>query len=239
MPRYALIGFPLGHSFSKAYFTEKFARLGLHNYSYELIETPPPLDLRRVFEQYGLDGCNITIPHKIAALGQVDKLCESAKAVGAINVVKSENGLLTGYNTDVEGFRSALPKEGIWRKKPALILGTGGGAKAVRAALNQEGIVSFTVSGSGKGDFSYDTLPDLAEFGLIVNATPLGTYPNTQTAPQLCYQQIGTENYLFDLVYNPPHTLFLRLGAAAPGQNGMAMLIAQAEAAWAIWQKGI
>lgn len=240
MKRFGLIGHPLGHSFSKAYFTEKFEREGLDceylNFDIDEISLLRQL----VIDHPDLKGFNVTIPYKEAILPYLDELDETAKAIGAVNTVKVlPNGRLKGFNTDVIGIERTL-KNTI--ASPALILGTGGASKAVQYVLRHKGIPFHLVSRDpNKGHFTYETLTPavIKEHLLIINATPVGMAPHINEAPLIPYEALTPKHALFDLIYNPEETRFLRKGKAkgALTLNGLSMLHAQAEAAWKIWNQ--
>lgn len=249
MPRYGLIGYPLTHSFSQRYFTGKFAREGITDSRYDLFELPNIADLPAVLQTPDLRGLNVTIPHKQAVLPYLDRLDASAEKVGAVNVIRIEtDGSRTGYNSDYYGFRRSLED---WLAQNstqltggtlrALVLGTGGASKAVVAALTDMGIPYRYVSRQKTEQaVSYDEAASLlATHHLIVNCSPVGTYPNVDDAPDLPYEQLTDRHFLYDLVYNPAETRFMQLGRerGACVQNGYQMLVLQAEKAWEIWQK--
>jgi shikimate dehydrogenase len=245
MNLYGLIGFPLSHSFSKKYFTEKFAREGIADSAYELFELP---DIRQFPEllasQPDLRGINVTIPHKQNVIPYLDALDDSARKVGAVNVIKlNKEGKKTGYNSDYFGFleslRTWLDALGVVRPA-ALVLGTGGASRAVKAALTDLGIEYQVVSRQAdKAIFSYEQLNAdiIASHLLIINTTPLGTYPQTNTSPPIPYHALTPHHLLYDLVYNPAETEFMAQGKArgAAVHNGLPMLHLQAEKAWEIW----
>ena len=244
MAEFGLIGFPLGHSFSRRFFEEKFAREGLPEHSYSLFELPDIRDLPSLIGQKpGLRGLNVTIPHKQSIIPYLDKLDPVAEKIGAVNTVKIANALLTGYNTDWLGFRDSLMNflpPGF--SGNALILGNGGSAQAVKAALNNLGITWKVVSRDPKqGDFTYANCSEKVIFqhSLIVNTTPLGMYPNLSAFPPIPYHALTPAHYLFDLIYNPEKTVFLKKGEdqGARIKSGLEMLHLQAEAAWQIWQQ--
>lgn len=238
--KYGLIGHPLTHSFSFRYFAEKFAAEGIEaRYdNYDLA------DIREVDNLRHLDGYNVTIPYKQAVIPYLDGMSDEARAIGAVNTVRVENGRYYGYNTDVIGFRESLRE---WLAKDnasvskALVLGTGGASKAVCYALTQLGITWQLVSRTPKeGCLTYADLRKetaFASIDLIINCTPLGTFPNVDTCPDLPYESFTPTIRLYDLVYNPEETLFLRRGReqGCPVKNGLEMLHRQAEAAWDIW----
>lgn len=256
MTRYGLIGHPLTHSFSQTYFTEKFAREGITNARYDLFDMPDvQTELPELLRLPGLRGLNVTIPHKTNVLPFLDRLDASAEKVGAVNVIRLEDdGTKTGFNSDYYGFRQSLTDwvGGTVREQSddpdilsilpanALILGTGGASKAVLAALRDLGIaykiVSRTKSAHG---LTYADVPSvIADYQLIVNCSPVGTYPKVDAAPDLPYEQLTSQHWLYDLVYNPAETEFMRRGRqqGAAVMNGYQMLVLQAEKAWAIWQ---
>lgn len=246
-----LIGYPLGHSFSQRYFTEKFAREGIANARYELFPLPDLSALPQLLRQHpDLRGFNVTIPHKQAILPHLHALDAAAQRIGAVNtVVVRPDGALHGYNTDYIGFRDALT---AWtgaqmahlQEGQALILGTGGSAQAVAYALQQLGIGCRFVSRqpAPPQQLTYEALknPELwEEISLVVNTTPLGMHPNTDTCPPLPFECLKEQHWVFDLVYNPAETLLLQRAKrqGAHTTNGLDMLYRQAEAAWAIWQR--
>ncbi len=236
MRRFALIGYPLGHSLSASYFGEKFAREGIDaEYS--------PLAIERAEEVLPhcehLSGFNVTIPHKQAIMPFLSAISEEAQAIGAVNCVKVTPDGLEGYNTDVVGIRKSL--EGVTLEgAKALVLGTGGASKAVQYVLRTSGAEVKVVSRTeGAADLTYNDLSEelIADTDIIVNTTPLGMFPNTESAPALPYSALSAKHTLFDCVYNPRLTKFLQLGAerGAHTIDGLTMLYAQAEASWAIW----
>lgn len=245
MNAYALIGFPLGHSFSKKYFTEKFEKIGLsESHEYKLFEIADIQDFPQLLkDEPNLKGLNVTIPYKQAVMPFLDGLDASAEKVGAVNVIKfTENGKLIGYNSDYYGFKTSLEaflSETNISIIKALVLGNGGAGKAVVAALKDLGIAFKTVSRTkSEENITYDEIPALiTDYQLIINCSPVGTYPKTDQCPAIPYQSL-TENYfLYDLVYNPLETLFLQKGKeqGAKTHNGLPMLHLQAEKAWEIW----
>jgi shikimate dehydrogenase len=240
---YGLIGYPLGHSFSKKYFTEKFAQMGIaDNNAYELFELPDIQAFPQLIEsQPDLKGLNVTIPHKQAVMPFLDGLDASAEKVGAVNVIKiGEGGKLIGYNSDYYGFKTSL-EEFIPANSSlkALVLGNGGAAKAVIAALSDLSIpykiVSRTKSEEALG--YEDLATEIANYQVIINSSPVGTYPKADICPDIPYEQLTSNHYLYDLVYNPVQTLFLQKGEeqGAKTHNGLKMLHLQAEKAWEIW----
>ncbi|MEM9896118.1 MAG: shikimate dehydrogenase [Bacteroidota bacterium] len=243
MRKFGLIGYPLQHSFSKKHFSEKFKRLNLHDCIYENFELAEIGEISSLLEQEeNLEGFNVTIPHKESIIRYCERLDEHAKAIQAVNVVKIMNGKLSGYNSDFEGFRRAIENWIPDTDIKALILGTGGASKAISYALERLNIDHQFVSRTPKNDsFSYAYLNEQGEllesYRLIVNTTPLGTFPNVEGYPDLPYQHLTSKHYLYDLVYNPPTTAFMKKGLEkrAKVMNGQEMLEIQAEMAWEIW----
>lgn len=243
MRRFGLIGRPLIHSASAAYFTSKFQREGLTDHSYTLYELPSieafPELLSREKE---LCGVNVTIPYKREVMRYLDTLSPEAQAIGAVNCIRrTDDGRLEGFNTDIIGLREALSELlGFAEPEEALILGTGGASQAVQYALAERGIPFALVSRDpAKGNYTYDNLPcEVVERSrLIINATPVGTYPAVDEAPRIPYAYVTPDHYLFDLVYNPEMTQFLDYGRQRGARvlNGRTMFIEQAEASWRIW----
>jgi shikimate dehydrogenase len=234
MKTYGLIGYPLTHSFSKKYFTEKFQREGITDCRYELFEIKEASELIELIKKNpDLAGLNVTIPHKEAVIRYMDELDEPVKKIKAINVIKFKDGKLIGYNSDFHGFRASLQK---------FLPGSGGSAKAVKAALESMKIHFTTVSRHRTGHaFAYEDLNKkyIDSHTLIINTTPLGMYPNVNDCPPIPFDFISSDHFLFDLVYNPEETLFMKKGAAqgARTKNGLEMLQLQAEKAWEIWNK--
>mgnify|MGYP002778114435 CR=1 FL=1 len=241
MKRYGLIGKTLKHSFSQQYFSQKFAQLGLsHTHSYQNFELPAIAAIAAVLSS-GVAGLNVTIPYKESVLGYLDAVTDTVKAVGACNCIQFQNGRAVGHNTDVVGFSQSLQPLLEPQHQQALVLGTGGAAKSVQYVLQQLGIDCKTVSHSGKGVMAYaDVTTDvIGNHLLLVNTTPLGMHPHTDACPDIDYNAITPQHLLYDLVYNPAETLFLRRGkeAGAIIKNGYEMLVLQAEESWRIWNE--
>lgn len=240
---FGLLGFPLGHSFSKSYFTEKFKaeNIDAEFLNFELDDiTRMPLVIRETPE---LKGFAVTIPYKEKIMHFLDHISEEAQAIGAVNSVKVERTpsgfVLSGYNTDMPGFRDSLLRFMPHLSKQALILGTGGAAKAVKYALTSLGISATSVSRTPSAkEIGYPELVhQLDKYPLIINATPLGTSPHTEGCPPIPYEQLTPNHYLFDLVYNPAVTTFMQRGIqhGAHVRNGLEMLHLQADYSWKIW----
>ncbi len=245
MRKFALIGEHLPHSFSAKYFGEKFKREGIDDCSYSLCELSHIEEVENLLNDSEVVGFNVTIPYKLQIIKYLDSLSVEAEAIGAVNCVaiNRATGERVGYNTDIIGLRDSMLKflgEDIPQR--ALILGTGGAAQAVQYLMMELGIEYLIVSRDAtKGNITYDELtPEIiAEHRLIINATPLGTYPNVESFPRLPYAFLTPEHYLYDLVYNPPLTQFLEFGQQRGAKicNGLEMLTGQAEAAWRIWNR--
>ncbi|MFI5186909.1 MAG: shikimate dehydrogenase family protein [Chitinophagales bacterium] len=244
MRLFGLIGYPLTHSFSKNYFTQKFSKEGIRDCSYENFQLATIDNLPEIFHTNpSLEGLNVTIPYKESVLQFLSDSNELVQQTGACNCIKIINKKLLGYNTDVIGFeRSLLDKLQPWHKK-ALILGTGGAAKAVEFVFKKNNIHYKLVSRQSSGkNLLYDQLtPEIIkENTLIINTTPLGMYPDIDGLPSLPYEAVTPKHFLFDLIYNPEKTLFLAKGGerGATIQNGYTMLVYQAEESWKIWNTG-
>lgn len=245
---YGLIGYPLGHSFSRDYFNKKFAAEGL-NAEYCNFEIPSIADIQKVFENHpDLAGLNVTIPYKEQVIPYLDRLDDDAAAIGAVNVIKIERGeshdaddvTLVGYNSDVVGFRDSIAPLLNPERDKALILGTGGASKAVYHGLLQLGVEPVYVSRTPrKGVLSYaDLTPEvIASHKVIVNTTPLGMYPKVDNCPDIPYDCLTPDHLLYDLIYNPDVTTFMKRGQehGAEVKNGLEMLLLQAFEAWRIW----
>lgn len=244
---YGLIGLTLKHSWSREYFTRKFASGGIHA-DYKLYELTQIGDLPALISaEKQLCGLNVTIPYKKSVIPFLSDLSPEAKAIGAVNTIRIErqdgNIRMTGFNTDAPAFSAELGRFACGEGKSALVLGTGGAATAVAHVLNNEGWTFSMVSRSGTlpGSLTYDKItPEfMASVKLIVNATPMGMYPDVDTVPPLPWNFITHKHLLFDLTYNPEETRFMQMGIAkgARAINGLGMLKRQAELAWEIWQK--
>lgn len=243
---YGLIGYPLSHSFSRRYFTKKFLMEGLGSHAYHLFPLESIEELPDLIATYpSLRGLNVTIPYKEKVQPYLHAVEEEARAVGAVNTIRIHNGRLSGHNSDVFGFtrslRNFLTQAG---RKPkelrALVLGTGGAAKAVCYALRRMNIPFGRVSRDAeRGELTYDSLTpkSLGYYDLIINTTPLGMSPEVDSMPPLPYEGLDSDHLLFDLVYNPEETAFLREGKTRGCQiiNGLEMLYLQAERSWSIW----
>ncbi len=237
MKKFGLIGNPLAHSFSEKFFTDKFKRESIQDCSYKLFPLQRIDQLPALLEKERLQGFNVTIPYKESVLSYLNQLSDEAKQIGAVNCVLIEDEKLIGHNTDVFGFEVSISQ---WLNKPikqALILGNGGSAKAVKFALKRLEIPFEIVSRSGA--LNYENLPAslVHDSHLIINTTPLGMSPQTEAFPDIAYDAIGSQHFVFDLIYNPSETPFLRKCklAGASIKNGAEMLKLQAEKSWEIW----
>ncbi len=244
---YGLIGYPLGHSFSYTYFNQKFQSEGIpaRYLNFEIDDIAKLLDV--LAEYPDIRGLNVTLPYKQKVIPFLDSLDEKARQIGAVNVIKvsrTEAGdiSLKGYNSDVVGFSDSLKPQLSDLRKKALILGTGGAARAVRQAMTDLGVESMMVSRSRRPDsyiITYDELtPEImAEYHMIINTTPLGMYPHTDECPEIPYHLLTPAHLCYDLIYNPEETLFMRLSAehGAEVKNGLEMLLLQAFVSWDIW----
>ena len=247
MQKYGLIGYPLGHSFSKNYFNQKFESENI-DATYLNFEIPNIKDLKTVLkENPELNGLNVTIPYKEQVIPYLDDLDEDARLIGAVNVIKFTKGLfgkkLKGYNSDIIGFTQSIQPLLQPHHQKALILGTGGASKAVCHGLKNLGLESIFVSRTHKADdmLTYEELtPEImAEYTIIVNCTPVGMFPKVDFCPNIPYELLTPNHLLYDLLYNPNVTLFMKKGEAqgAVVKNGLEMLLLQAFAAWEIWHK--
>ena len=240
MDKYGIIGYPLGHSFSRGFFTEKFAREQIEA-QYMNFEIPNVEMLREVLnENPELRGLNVTLPYKTAVIPLLDELSDDARNIGAVNVIRVRNGYLKGFNSDIIGFMGSIRPLLQPHHKKALILGTGGASRAIRVGLTQLGLQWKHVSRSAREDmFTYSELsPEiLHEYEVIVNCSPVGMYPHVDESPAIPYESLTDRNLLFDCVYNPESTQFMQRGAqhGATVKNGLEMLHLQAIASWEFW----
>jgi shikimate dehydrogenase len=242
--KFGLIGSTVSHSFSKSYFDEKFFREGLRDYHYDLYPLQTVEELKRLLnENPELCGLNVTVPYKEQVMKFLNDIDNNAKKIGAVNVIKIQNGKLVGYNTDSDAFYETLEK---WFPKienaKALVLGSGGSSKAVQQALRKLAIPFQIVSREKAHDYlTYEELEKngklIEESALIINTTPLGMSPDTNAVPPLNFEFLNSTHYVYDLIYNPARTVFLQKAEmrGANIKNGLEMLHIQAEKAWAIW----
>ena len=247
MDKYGLIGYPLGHSFSISYFNQKFKDEDI-DATYENFEIPSIDLLSEVLDSNpNLKGLNVTIPYKQKVIPYLDSISPEARAIGAVNVIKvvheGKNVKLKGYNSDVIGFTQSIEPmlEPRFHKK-ALILGTGGASKAIDYGLKSLGLETVFVSRYERpGTIQYEKItPEVVkEYNVIVNCTPLGMYPKTEECPLLPYEAMDSRTILYDLIYNPDETMFMKRGAqyGANVKNGLEMLLLQAFASWEFWHE--
>ena len=244
MAKFGLIGKDIDYSFSRSYFKNKFETNNLQH-EYVNFDIPNINQFPEIIkENSNLKGFNVTIPYKESIIPFLDKLNKKAKKIGAVNTIKISNkGILIGYNTDAYGFKKSLKKALQPHHKKALILGTGGASKAIAFALESLQIPFKFVSRTQKDThfLTYDELTEdiISDYQIIINCTPLGTYPNVDSCPDIPYAHLSQKHLLFDLIYNPSETLFLKQGKqkGASTLNGLKMLEYQAEKSWRIWNK--
>ena len=246
MDKYGLIGYPLGHSFSINYFNKNFENENIDaqyiNFEIPTIDALPEV----LATNPELRGLNVTIPYKEKVISFLDSVSPEARAIGAINVIKVEHKgnetILKGYNSDVIGFTKSIAPLLKRHNKKALILGTGGASKAIDYGLKSLGLETVKVSRyerPGTIQYSKITPEIIKEYNVIVNCTPCGMYPNIEECPELPYEAMTEKNILYDLIYNPDQTKFMKLGAkqGATVKNGLEMLLLQAFASWEFWNR--
>ncbi len=247
MKKYGLIGYPLGHSFSRNFFNQKFQSENI-DAEYVNFEIKDIRELKDVLHDHpNLCGLNVTLPYKTAVIPLLDDLTDNARNIGAVNVIKFKRGhfgklKLIGHNSDITGFKQSIDPLLHESHTKALILGTGGASKAVFHGLKQLGVGATYVSRNKQNTgFTYDELTPaiMEQYKVIVNTTPLGMYPKVDECPNIPYDRITPEHLLYDLLYNPDETLFMRKGKerGAVVKNGLEMLLLQAFAAWDIWNR--
>ncbi|WP_340170889.1 shikimate dehydrogenase [Lacinutrix sp.] len=245
MRRFGLIGKDISYSFSRNYFKKKFEIEGVKNVSYENFDIKDIATFKsKLKQETDINGYNVTIPFKETIIPYLDKLNKKAKIIGAVNTIKiSKKGQFIGYNTDYYGFKKSLKPLLKPYHKNALILGTGGASKAIAYALKSLDIkyVFISRNASEKAKYTYNELTEtiINTHQIIINCTPLGTFPDINNCPNIPYQAITNKHLLFDLIYNPSETKFLKLGKQnkAVTINGEQMLLLQAEKSWQIWNK--
>ena len=243
MRKFGLIGFPLGHSFSKKYFTEKFSREGIQGCQFELYPIARIQEFTLLFaSEPSLEGLSVTIPYKEQVIPYLDGLDPACAQIGAVNCIRIRDGKKIGFNTDYLGFKQSLQAWLGGEIPNALVLGTGGASKAVQQALRDLGVSFRIVSRSQQeGQLTYAELKEqpqwLASHPLIINTSPVGTYPQVEDMPNIPLEQLHAAHLVYDLVYNPPITRLMQECIARGGasKNGQDMLELQAEAAWSIW----
>ena len=238
---FGLLGRNIDYSFSRGYFSEKFEREGI-SASYQNFDIEEISMLKELLEKQSLQGLNVTIPYKEEVIPYLDDLDETAKNIGAVNTIVFRHGKRIGFNTDCIGFERALKTQLKPHHIKALVLGTGGASKAVCYVFGKLGIGCQLVSrtgGSGRKTYAQLDENDYQTHNIIVNCTPLGTYPKIEETPPVDFSHISEKHLLFDLIYNPSQTHFLSMGKAqgADISNGLYMLEQQAEAAWELWNQ--
>ncbi len=240
---YGLVGKNISYSFSQNYFTNKFSKLGYFNREYKNFDISSIEEFEAIVKgQTQLAGLNVTIPYKEAVIPLLNKLDPQAREIGAVNTIKiMPDGELLGYNTDVYGFEKSIQTLLTGHHRKALILGTGGASKAVAYVLNKLKIEFFFVSRSPENNSTIKywelTRELMEEFQIVINCTPLGTYPKTEEFAPIPYEFITNRHLCYDLIYNPAETIFLKMARlqGATTKNGLEMLELQAEKAWEIW----
>ena len=243
MRKFGLIGYPLGHSFSKKYFTEKFAREGRSDCQFELYEFPQVTEFANlILQEKALEGLSVTIPYKEQIIPFLDALDPACEQIGAVNCIRIREGKKVGFNTDYLGFKQSLQAWLGDAIPSALVLGTGGASKAVQQALRDLEVSYQLVSRTQQeGQLTYQDLSEnkawLESHPLVINTTPLGTFPKVEGTPELPLEQLNESHLVYDLVYNPPITRLMRecMDRGGKAKNGQDMLELQAEAAWSIW----
>ena len=239
---FGLLGKNISYSFSSGYFKEKFEELDLENHEYQNFDIQSIEEFQNVLQENSLQGLNITIPYKEDVLSYLDEIDAEANEIGAVNTIKFlENGKIKGYNTDVFGFLNSLQPLLELHHSKALILGTGGASKGIAYALKKMQIDFLFVSRNpeNENEISYSNLNQeiISEHTIIVNCTPIGTFPGTDLCPDIPYTYITSQHLLYDLIYNPAQTTFLQNGKnnGAAIKNGLEMLQLQADKSWQIW----
>jgi shikimate dehydrogenase len=243
--KFGLIGYPLGHSFSKKYFSEKFVREGIQGCQFELYPIESISEFHQLLDsESSLEGLSVTIPYKEQVIPFLDALDPACAQIGAVNCIRIRDGIKTGFNTDYLGFKHSLQSWLGTEIPNALVLGTGGASKAVQQALRDLKIPYRIVSRTQReGQLTYADLKEqpewLASHPLIINTSPLGTYPQVEDMPDIPLEQLYATHRVYDLVYNPPITRLMQecISRGGTAKNGQDMLELQAEAAWSIWNK--
>jgi len=236
MKTFGLIGKNLSHSFSSRYFNEKFYKEGVTDTEYLNFEINDINEFQQLIKKQNLSGINVTLPYKESIIPFLDELSEKAKKIGSVNTIQISHGKLIGHNTDVIGFKQSITPL-LSGRNTALILGDGGAAKAVKFVFNQLNISHKTINRNSSFDYSDITRELIGYNAIIINTTPIGMMPKIKNYPQIPYELLTEEHLLFDLIYNPKETLFLKYGRAnnACTKNGLEMLQIQAETSWNIW----
>lgn len=241
MKEFGLIGQNISYSFSEKFFAEKFQKENIQNSHYQIYDLKDIQEVNELFQNPDLKGFNVTIPFKEKIIDFLDELDPVAAEIGAVNCVKIENGIKKGFNTDAVGFENSLLPILEFHHQNSLILGDGGAAKAIKFVLNKHLIKYKSITRNGILRFSDLNESILQTHSLIVNCTPVGTFPNVEDYPDLPYEFINSQHLLYDLIYNPEKTEFLKRGEkqGAKIKNGLEMLILQAEKSWEIWNSSL
>ena len=235
--KFGLIGRNISYSFSKKYFEQKFQKLLLNNYSYDIFDTEDLQNIKKIFEIENIKGLNVTIPYKEKIIPYLDELSDEAMAIGAINCISIKNGKSKGFNTDAIGFEKTLLLHKKENQKTAIILGNGGAAKAVQYILKKNNIPYITVSRTTEINYENLSTDHVKNNLIIIQCTPVGTYPNVEDCLDFPFEGITENHLIIDLIYNPEYTKFIRNCSekGAKTANGLYMLEQQAEKAWEIW----
>lgn len=235
MKVYGLIGKKLDHSFSLKFFNEKFKKEKISNVIYKNFEINDVEDFKKIINRTNIYGINVTIPYKQTIIPYLDALCPEARKVNSVNTIKIYENKLIGYNTDIIGFEHSINT--LKKYKKAIILGNGGSSQAVQYVLNKLNKEFIVISRNSKYNYAYIDFNLLKTHKLIINTTPLGMFPKIEKYPNIPYQYLNSSHYLYDLIYNPPTTKFLKEGIkrGSNTKNGLDMLKKQAEASWDIW----
>lgn len=235
--KFGLIGRNISYSFSKKYFEQKFQKLLLREHTYEIFDLENLDNIGELFSTEHLKGLNVTIPYKEQVIPFIDELSDEAREIGAINCISIKNGKTKGYNTDAVGFEKTLLLHKREHQKTAIVLGNGGAAKAVQYILNKHHIPYITVSRATEINYGNLSIEQVKENLIIVQCTPVGTFPNVEDCLPFPFDGITEEHLIIDLIYNPEYTKFIRMCSerGAKTANGLYMLEQQAEKAWEIW----
>ena len=235
---FGLIGKRLSHSFSKDFFTQKFKKLNFKSHNYENYEIDNLNELRELIKKNQLYGLNVTIPFKQEIIKYLDEIESNAREINSVNTIKVENNKLIGYNSDIQGFENSFIPI-IGKRQKAIVLGDGGASKAVQFVLKKNKIKFNLFSRSGKKKFEDITNSNIISSQIIINTTPLGMYPDINTYPNIPYHALSSNHLIYDLVYNPEETIFIKKAKKKNCLviNGLEMLINQANISWEIWQK--
>ena len=235
---FGLVGKRLSHSFSKDFFTQKFKKLNLKSHNYENYEIDNLNELRELIKKNQLYGLNVTIPFKQKIIKYLDEIESNAKEINSVNTIKVKNNKLIGYNSDIQGFENSFIPI-IGKRQKAIVLGDGGASKAVQFVLKKNKIKFNLFSRSGKKKFEDITNSNIISSQIIINTTPLGMYPDINTYPNIPYHALSSNHLIYDLVYNPEETIFIKKAKEKNCLviNGLEMLINQANISWEIWQK--